>query len=43
MQWAHKTLEDIPNLNVTVISEQKSKWSGNENIYDFTLEFAHAS
>lgn len=43
LQWAHKTLEGIPNLNVTLITDQTSQWSGNENIYDFTLEFAHAS
>ena len=43
MQWAHKSLENIPELNVTIISEKEALWSGNVNILDFTLEFSHAS
>jgi hypothetical protein len=43
MQWAHKTLENIPNLDVQLVSDTPSEWSGNINIYDFTLEFTNGS
>jgi len=39
MQWSHKTLSNIPTLDINVISEPQSLFSGNLNIYDFTLEY----
>mgnify|MGYP005985562123 CR=1 FL=1 len=42
MQWAHKELENIPNIKVNIITDSPSSWSGNINIYDFTLEIPHA-
>jgi hypothetical protein len=43
MQWAHKTLEDIPGIRVTVVTDKTSVWVGNVNIYDFTLELSNAA